>query len=236
MRQRALAILAAVMVAASPVGRAAPAVGDGHGHGHDRSGAVDSTNDDVRQDPPSAPDAGGFDVDAALGYAFRVVDPAVDDRAHGGAWMVGVAPRARLLGFGLRLQGLGLGFGGGDVTPRALGFAGAGPALTYAFDDTDVLAVAHVGGLAGMVVEPGGPAAAGAEGNAIVAGVVAGLSLRWALGRAAYVEAQVALPALFTDPRFSGWQAAALVGWGVSPDRLIAGLWAGESLASLLWP
>ncbi|MBM4281987.1 MAG: hypothetical protein FJ137_14915 [Deltaproteobacteria bacterium] len=177
---------------------------------------------------PRADVPGLLDVTLAAGYAFRVVDVAVDDRAHGGAALLAVEPATRWLGFGARLQGLALGFGGGDVLTAPLAFVGGGPALSYAFDDAAVRATAHVGGLIGVVL--GGDAAA------VVAGASGGLSLRWPLGRVAHVEAGISVPVVVNDARLAGLQAMALLGCGVSVDQLLAGVLAGESPAVLLLP
>ena len=168
-----------------------------------------------------------YDVDGEVGYAFRVVDGVVDDRAHGGAASIVVDARPNVDGFGARVQAFALGFPAGDVVARPLALHAAGPAVVYAFDDTDVLALAHAGVFAGVAVD--GARAAPAFGADV------GLQLRFPLGRASHVDVSVGVPVVVDGDRL-GLQTSATAGLGVSLDRLGEGVVAGEGLAALLLP
>jgi hypothetical protein len=186
--------------------------------------AVEQAADDPA---PTGVDAAAVTVSFAAGYAFRATDVAVDDRANGAAASVAIEAGPRFLGFRARVDALALGFPAGDVVDRPLAVWAVGPALTYAFDDTDVLALAHAGALLGMVVDDDGVDPA--------FGVDVGLQLRFRGGSASHVDARVIVPVFLDEPRLA-LQAAALVGVGISPDRLVVGLARGETLASLLLP
>ncbi len=174
-----------------------------------------------------ADDGGIADASVSVGYVFRSVDAVVDDRAHGGAALVGVDVGPWFRGFGARLEGLVLGFPARDVVAQPVAIVAGGPALTYALDDTNVKAVARVGALGGAVVDGGvvTPALGGSV----------GLLLRFRAGSASHVDADVVVPVF---PATTGLvlQAAATLGIGISLDGFFAGVSRGESLASLLLP
>lgn len=133
----------------------------------------------------------GVGLDA--GYAFR---SQADDRNHGAAAdlfldvPLPLWPRSPL---GLRAEVLTLGFAGSDTAPATLGLFAGALSLVYAFDDTDVLALAAVGPLAA--------AAADAGPLEIHAGVLASIGVRFPVAEAASVEARVLAPALLSGPR-----------------------------------
>jgi hypothetical protein len=193
-------------------------------HGVPAASAVEPAAD---VPPPSVVDGGAVAVSFAAGYAFRATDVAVDDRANGAAASVTIDAGPRFHGFRARVDALALGFPAGDAVDRPLAVGAVGPALTYAFDDTDVLALAHAGALLAMVVDDDGVDPA--------FGVDVGLQLRFRAGSASHFDARVIIPVFLDEPRLA-LQAAALVGVGISPDRLVVGLARGETLASLLLP
>lgn len=133
----------------------------------------------------------GVGLDA--GYAFR---SQADDRNHGAAADLFVDvplplwPRSPL---GLRAEMLTLGFAGSDIAPATLGLFAGALSLVYAFDDTDVLALAAVGPLAA--------AASDAGPVEIHAGVLASIGVRFPVAEGASVEARVLAPALLSGPR-----------------------------------
>lgn len=166
-------------------------------------------------------------VGVDVGYAFRSVDDSdVDDRSHGVAASLVVDSPPLLWGFGLRGEGLALAWPGAQAASDPLAVVAGGGAVTYAFDDTAVSALASIGGLAGAVVEDGAAS--------VVVAPTIGLLLRFPLTDAARLEARVIVP-FWQDDRFS-LQASALLGLSISPDVVIAGALAGRSPLSLLLP
>ncbi len=160
------------------------------------------------------------------GYAFRVTDASVDDRAHGAAAAVVVDSAPLLWGFGLRGEALALAWPGTASRSDPLALLGGGAALTYLFDDTAVRALASIGGIGGVIVDGGDVVPA--------FGATVGLLLRFPLGEATSLDARLVLPVV-ADERFS-LQAAALIGFSVLPDVLVAGALAGRSPLSLVLP
>ncbi|MDP2344949.1 MAG: hypothetical protein Q8O67_28645 [Deltaproteobacteria bacterium] len=165
-------------------------------------------------------------VGANAGYAFRVSDRTVDDRNHGAAASVVVDSPPLFGGFGLRGEGLAFAWPGGALKADPLAVLGGGAALTYLFDDTAVRALASIGGMGGVVV----------DGDAVVPvfGGTFGLLLRFPLGEAAAVDARLLLP-LLVDERFT-LQAAALIGFSVLPDVIVAAALDGRSPFQVLLP
>lgn len=178
---------------------------------------------------PAADGSGSVTSEAtvAVGYAFRAVDSVEDDRAHGGAAVVGVDVGPVAHGFGARIEAVAFGFPAREIVTQPLALVAGGPTLTYAFDDTDVLAVARLGILGGAVVD--GRVVSPALGGDV------GLLLRFRAGNASHVDADVVVPLLPGDARF-GLQAAATLGVGISLDRLVVGLARGEDAGALLLP
>lgn len=139
--------------------------------------------------------AGAVELAAGVdaGYAFR---SSADHRNHGAVAAVRVDvplplwPRSPL---GLRPELFALGLGGSDEAPRNLGLFAGALSLVYAFDDTEVEALAAVGPMAGLVV----------DGDAAEAqvGALASIGLGLPVGDAGRLEARVMLPAPLWGPR-----------------------------------
>ena len=177
-------------------------------------------------EPDVAAGVPGVAVGVHGGYAFRVTDRSVDDRAHGAAASVVVDSPPLLWGFGLRGEALALGWPGADTATDPLALLLGGAALTYLFDDTAVRALASIGGVGGAVVDGGEVVPA--------FGATIGLLIRFPLGEAVAVDARLLVP-FVADERFS-MQAAALIGLSVLPDVLVAQALAGRSPLSILLP
>ena len=147
-------------------------------------------------------------VGVGVGYAFRLADPALDDRLHGVAVGVGVAGPPLLGGFSGRAEGLVLAWPVGEVVGRPLLCAGGAASVTYLFDDTATRAVASVGAFAGAVV----------DGDRVSAayGPVAGLSILFPVVDGVFVDARVAVPLDVTGTLQT--TGTATLGLAVAPD------------------
>jgi hypothetical protein len=162
-------------------------------------------------------------VGLGAGYAFRLADPAVDDRLHGVAAGVGVAGPPLLAGFSGRGDALVFAWPAGDVVQRPLLFVGGAASATYLFDDTATRAVASIGAFGGAVV----------DGDTVGAayGPIAGLSILVPVVDGVFVEARVAVP----------WDlggalqptGTATVGLAIAPDLLLERAMRGEGPAAI---
>ena len=138
-----------------------------------------------------------------VGYLFRSDE---DARGHG---VVGdVAVDTGSLGpFALRLEGMAVSVGGSAAAPSPLSFFGGAASALYRLDDTAVLALAGIGPLigttTGTTIGTSGATADG-DGTTLTAGLLASLTLRFALTSAVSVEARLFAPIVFYD---GGWVA-----------------------------
>jgi len=162
-------------------------------------------------------------VGLGAGYAFRLADPAVDDRLHGVAAGVGVSGPPLLWGFSGRAEGLVLAWPAGDLVDRPLLLAGGAASATYLFDDTSTRATASVGAFAGAVIDGDRVAAA--------YGPVAGLSILFPVIDGVFLEARVAVPLDVSGTLQT--TGTATVGLAIAPDVLFARAARGEGPAAI---
>ena len=162
-------------------------------------------------------------VGVGVGYAFRLADPALDDRLHGAAAGVGVSGPPLLGGFSGRAEALVLAWPAGDLVDRPLLFTGGAASATYLFDDTATRAVASVGAFAGAVVDGDRVAAA--------FGPVAGLSILFPVVDGVFVEARVAVPLDVTGTLQT--TGTATLGLALAPDVLWERAARGDGPAAL---
>lgn len=162
-------------------------------------------------------------VGLGAGYAFRLADPAVDDRLHGVAAGVFVAGPPLLAGFSGRADGLVFAWPAGDLTQRPLLFAGGAASATWLFDDTATRAVASVGAFGGAVL----------DGDTVAAayGPVAGLSIFFPVVDGVFVEARIAVP--FDLGGTLQTTGTATVGLALAPDVLLERAMRGEGPAAI---
>ncbi len=162
-------------------------------------------------------------IDLALGYAYRLADPTVDDRLHGAAGSVGVAAPTVWGGFSARGDALLLTWPAGSFVERPLLFAGGAACATYVFDDTATAAVASLGAFGGAIFDGATTAAA--------YGPIAGLSVLFPIVEGLDVVARVTVPYDLSGKLSPS--GTATIGLAVALDTLVVRASRGEGPAAI---
>lgn len=162
-------------------------------------------------------------VAAHVGYAFRIADPATDDRAHSVVGGLVVDGPPLLWGFSGRAEGFVHAWPAGDARDTPLLLAGGAASATYVFDDTGTRAIAAVGAFGGAVVD--------GEQVVMAWGPLAALTLRMPLTEGVFAEARLSVPLDLSGTLLPVGTAG--VGLAFAPDILLQRALRGEGPADL---